>query len=463
MRRSNKHAGVQKTAFSPLTGGINVAVPPEQIGENQMQACQNFVYARDSYRLTGRGGLQKVSAFDSPIKGMYYDIDTNQTFIFLENRSAYALVLSSAETSRKCLDKVTGNLIPRCCKFKEKLCVASGGKLQFYDYGITADKLQTVTDAPVCDNLFYRWGRLMVTAAGSDTITYSSVGDISSDKAWEQNTNDPSSSRYIDIGSDDSGDIVEIVPLATDIVIFKSNGYAYQFCGDNSIDTWAVYTVSTLTDMTGDFAKGCSAVNVGNQVMFLSLSGLRSLATTQDYGNIAQNDIGDAFNKLITDSLYEPEMYHLRRHKTLIIRPTADRSFFVAFNYGVGAATTLKFAFDVAYILETKDDVFVGAGKYVYRWTPEAVNDDGKPIEYMLKPRVVLSSDEMLVKAIDTKFSSDRAGDVDFLIGERLKVTMPANSRKKIKCNHSTPAIDVTVKSNTRFEVDHIYLDMVDL
>lgn len=462
MKRSNKHA-VSKVNFSPLNGGINVSQPPEQIGNNEMQVCENFIYDKDSQRLVGRGGLKKVSSFDSNIKSMYYDMDTNQTFVFLENRDCYMLILSSTETKRTYLDKVTGKGIAKCEKFKDKLFVATGELLQFYDYSEDKNYLQAITDGPVCDDLFYRWGRLMVTMSGSDRITYSSVGDASSDVAWKENTNDPSSSKWIDIGPDDSGDIINIVPLATDIIVFKSNGKAYQFVGDSSVDTWSVYNVANFTDLTGNFTAGMAASNIGNQVVFLSLRGLKTLSATMDYGNIASADIGDKFNKLITDNMYEPAMYNLRRHKMLIIRPTADKKYFVAYNYSLNSATVIKFGFDVEYILETKDDVFVASKNNIYLWSNEATQDDTTPIEYVIKPKQVLGSDEMLVKAIDTKFNSDRAGDVNFSIGERLNIVMPANSRRKVLCNHSTDIIDISVRSNTRFELDHIYLDMAEL
>ena len=245
MIRSNKHQ-VQKVAFAPLSGGINVAVPPDQIAENEMQECENFIYEKDSYRLCGRGGLAQVSQFDDNISALFYDIDTNQVFVFLENRDAYKVILGQSETSRAYLEKLSGDRKAKCCKFKDKLFIASGGHLQFYDYSDNSNWLQMITNAPVCDNLFYRCGRLMVTRSGSDRITYSSVGDASSDQAWVENTNDPSMSLWLDIGSDDSGDITDVVPLATDIIVFKSNGTAYQFMGDKSVDTWVVYNVPTL-------------------------------------------------------------------------------------------------------------------------------------------------------------------------------------------------------------------------
>lgn len=462
MRRSNKHQ-INKIKYYPLNGGINVSQPSEQIAENEMQVCQNFIYDRDSQRLVGRGGLKEVSTFDNDIRGMFYDIDTNKTFVFLANRDTYSVILHEQENERKYLDKVTGDRIPKCCKFQDMMFVASGEHLQFYNFSEAENYLQSITKAPVCDNLFYRWGRLMVTLTGTDRITYSSVGDASSDVAWEENTNDASSSKWLDVGEKDGGDIQEIVPLATDIMIFKSNGKVYQFTGDSNVDTWALYNIANYTDLTSAFTPGICATNIGNEVVFLSLRGLKTLSTTQDYGNIATTDIGSKFNKLLTKNMYEPLIYHLRRQRMLIIQPTVSKREFVVYNYGLNAATTLKFGVDIDFILETKDDVFVASGNKIYLWTIEATQDGDVDIEYVLRPRDVIGSDELLVKAVDTKFSSDHAGVAKLSIGTRLNVDMPTNSRRKVRCNHSDDVIELTVKSNSRFEVDHIMLDITDL
>ena len=146
-----------------------------------------------------------------------------------------------------------------------------------------------------------------------------------------------------------------------------------------------------------------------------------------------------------------------------MIRPKADQSYFVAYNYGIGSATIVKFGMGVQFILETKDDVFVACGNTIYRWSVEATMDDNFPIEYIVKPKVVLGSDEILVKAIDTKFTSDHAGSATVKIGERLEVDMPTNNRHKVRCNHSTERLELTVASNSRFEIDHIALDVADL
>jgi hypothetical protein len=112
--------------------------------------------------------------------------------------------------------------------------------------------------------------------------------------------------------------------------------------------------------------------------------------------------------------------------------------------------------------LETKDDILVGANNSIYRLTVEVTQDDNLAIEYVMKPKIILGSDEVLVKAIDTKFDSDHAGEATVSIG-RLSVKMPTNDRRKVRCNHSTEAIELEVRSNSRFGVEHIYLDVADL
>ena len=312
--------------------------------------------------------------------------------------------------------------------------------------------------------LFYRFGRLAAIKVGnSDRITLSSTGDATSDVAWTEDTNDVSLSQWIDIGADDGGDIIDVVPLATDMIVFKNNGRAYQFVGDADVNSWAVYNIACYTDLTGSFKAGMCATNLGQEVAFLSLRGLKLLSTTQDYGNIAASDIGDKFNKLITNKMYEPEMVNLRRHKTLMIRPTTDKTYWVAVNCALNAATTMKFGMPIEAILETKDDLFVASGNAIYRWTIEATQDGDTDIDYSFSPRDLISSDELLVKAIDTKFSSDHAGVAKVSSGDRLSVDMPTNSRRKVRCNHSDDLLHLEVSSNSRFEVDHIMLDVADL
>ena len=453
VRRTSKH-GVRQVQFFNFVGGINVSQAPEQIAENELVLCDNFLYETNGKRLVGRGGLSEPCArFDVQVRELFYDVDTNLVFVFLDNGQAFSM-LNSGESVRH-IGTVTGNAVPKCCKFMNKLWVASGGKLQFYDFG-EASTLQLVTDSPLCDFAFVRFGRLGVTLAGDDRCSFSGIGDGA---YWIENTNDASAMAWLDVGYGDSGDIVAVVPLATDLLFLKSNGMIYQLSGINSPDSWVVNCISSDADVRGVH----SAINIGNSTLFISERGIKSVQATMDYGNINTSDIGDKFNYLITQSLYNPRVFNLRRQSTLLIRPSTDWSFFIAFNYALGAATVLKFAMPIHSIAESSNEVYVASGKSVYRWANEYTTDSGAPIKYKLSPKTVIGNEEILLKGIDCKLSSPVAGEAIFTDGNRLSVSVPVNSRLKVRCNHSTDSLSFSLESEKRFTVDHIALDIADL
>lgn len=453
MRRTSKHAGRQVQFFG-FTGGLNLAQAPEQIGEQELQECENFWYEPNGKRLVGRGGLSEACAtFDAQVRELFYDVDTNLLFVFLDNGQAFYMLDNGASVRH--IGTVTGSAVPCCEKFMNKLWVASGGKLQHYDFS-ESGSLQLVTDSPLCDRLFVRFGRLGLTMSGDDRCSFSGIGDGS---YWVENTNDASAMQWLDVGYGDSGDIVAVVPLSTDLMFLKSNGMVYQLSGINDPNAWVVNQIASNTDIRGLNA----ATNIGNGVVFVSERGLKSLQATMDYGNINSTDMGDKFNCLITRSMYNPRVFNLKRRSTLLIRPTNDWSFFVAFNYAIGAATVLRFGMPVHSVVETDNELYVASGKGVYRWHDEYTTDAGIPIQYKLSTKTIISSDEILVKCIDTKLSSPVAGDAVLSDDGRLSVCVPVGERCKRRCNHSTDSLTISLESEKRFTVDHIILDIADL
>lgn len=450
MRRTNKHQ-INRVSFIGMTGGVNISQAPEQIADTEMQQAQNFIYAIDSKRLKGRGGLGLLNTTDEKIRDMWYDVDTNVLLLFTTTFKAYRYVMGQTPTY---IGKLNGSYSPMCAKFMDKIWIASGGKLQYYDYTQNAE-LQTVGDSPTCSMVFQRFSRIAVSQDGTNGFYLSSVGDGTE---WAEDTNRADKEQWLDVGYGDSGTITAIVPLATDIIFIKSNGKIYQLSGDADPNDWQVTEIANGTDPAG---TNC-AVNIGNSVVFLSIRGLKSLAAVMEYGNIATADIGDKFNGLITDNMYEPRFYHLQRHSLLLIRPTSDYSYFVAYNYQLGSATTLKFNMDIDAICETSDDILVSSENKIYQWDDRYTDDDGKKIEYILQPKATMGMEQMLIKAIDTKFSSDYSGKATVQEGT-LKISVPTDTRNKIKCNHSTDYMDITITSNDRFIVDHIVVEVADL
>ncbi len=450
MRRTNKHQ-INRVSFIGMTGGVNISQAPEQIADTEMQQAQNFIYAIDSKRLKGRGGLGLLNTTDETIRDMWYDVDTNVLLLFTTTFKVYRYVMGQTPIY---IGRLNGSYSPMCAKFMDKIWIASGGKLQYYDYTQNAE-LQTVSDSPTCSMVFQRFSRIAVSQDGTNGFYLSSVGDGTE---WSEDTNRADKEQWLDVGYGDSGTITAIVPLATDIIFIKSNGKIYQLSGDADPNDWQVTEIANGTDPAG---TNC-AVNIGNSVVFLSIRGLKSLAAVMEYGNIATADIGDKFNGLITENMYEPRFYHLQRHSLLLIRPTSDYSYFVAYNYQLGSATTLKFNMDIDAICETSDDILVSSGNKIYQWDDRYTDDDGEKIEYILQPKATMGMEQMLIKAIDTKFSSDYSGKATVQEGT-LKISVPTDTRNKIKCNHSTDYMDITITSSDRFIVDHIMVEVADL
>lgn len=454
LKRTNKHQAT-KVSFTNMVGGINVSQVPEQIATNEMQECENFIYERDSLRLVGRGGLSApiFTLSGENIKELYYDNSSNTIMAYCSDRSAYHIDYEANNV--KSIGNVTGDSLPVTALFQDKLWVASGGKIQYYAYN--AEGLQTVTNSPTCDITFRRASRLFCTLACDDNAYYSSVGDGT---AWEDDTNVSSEGQWAQVGGGDGGKIIAVVPMSTDMYFIKNSGDIYQFVGDNaSPDSWSIVPVASGIPIIGKML----ATNIGNQVVYISLRGLRSLSNTMDYGNVATNDIGSKFNKLITTGLVDTaRMWHLRRHNTLLIRPTSDKKYIISYNYLLGAATILRFGINIDSVCETSNDLLVASGSNIYKISDVYVKDNGVDIDYIIKPKDIIGSDELLVKAIDTKFTSDHAGTATVATNS-LSVTMPTNSRRKVRCNHSTDCISLTITSKDRFEFDHITLDVADL
>ena len=88
MRRTNKHQ-INRVSFIGMTGGVNISQAPEQIADTEMQQAQNFIYAIDSKRLKGRGGLGLLNTTDETIRDMWYDVDTNVLLLFTTTFKVY--------------------------------------------------------------------------------------------------------------------------------------------------------------------------------------------------------------------------------------------------------------------------------------------------------------------------------------------------------------------------------------
>ena len=158
-------------SFTDYTGGINVSVAPQLLAENEYQQIQNFEY--DYSRLRTRAGISPaLSSYPLDIKAVYWDKATNTYLVCLVDGSVYDEDLAG---NSNLVGTLTGEKGVSFCKFDNKVFVASGGKLQYYDG--TERKLKTIDSSYLSSIVFERFGRLVTTVYGDDNLYYSAVGD----------------------------------------------------------------------------------------------------------------------------------------------------------------------------------------------------------------------------------------------------------------------------------------------
>lgn len=380
-KKVGKNSRVKTFSMSDLTGGINLAVAPERLRENECVKLDNFEFDFEGNKLKTRRGLSNpLFSLDndgSPdnITYVYNDYELNTVYCFTKSKKIYKY---EHHDSPKFIGVLNGNDIPACCKFGGALFIASGSHLQRY----AGDSVEVIADSPECNIVIERFGRLLVTMSGSDNFVYSGVGDY---KMWTENPNDLASSQVIEVGYKDGGDIVGIYPLATDIICFKSNGYIYNVA--NEPDNWYI----TLVGKNSDYLSRRAVLNLGNDVVYLSRVGLRSMASSNEYGNFARKDIGEKCNPGIKTRVDRPWLSDLRRSKQLIISGDSRNTVWV-YHYAIQAFTTWTFPYPVTSIAETVDHVYVAMENKLYELSWNNRKDyNYKTGKYQGIPQIILS------------------------------------------------------------------------
>lgn len=380
---------LRMVVLADFTGGINTSVSPQLLQDNEFQVLKNFEY--DANRLVTRGGLSEALAeYDNDIKAVFYDDSTRCYLVCLENGTVYEENLVDLH---HLVGTLTGNEKPSFCRFDGKIFVASGGLLQYYDYVNHA--LTTIEASYLCDNVFERFGRLVVSHKGDDNLYYSATGDAY-ETGWEEDTNDDSSAKWIEIGYKDDGDILKVLPIGGDIAIFKTNGRVYTLSGE--YPNWNVTLVGDNSDV-----YNAEAISVlGSTIAFVSNSGLRTLETVATYGNFTINEIGRRFNRTLATNLFEPRLYNIVRKRQLIICPnTSESNKLFCFQYDLGAAIEFEFALPINDMVDTQDDVIIASGNSLYRWSREHETDNGTAIVQELKTKEYTSSRQIYSRFFD--------------------------------------------------------------
>ena len=236
--RSDKHGEATERVFYPgFGGGLNLSVPAETLSKTELREAWNVEFSPLTGSMRVRGGLVWSGRFDGPV-GEMVPVPGKRGFLVREKgtRRVFYFLWN-------CIWPVQGELSGdgemTAATWGEpgEMVVASGGRLQkFEEFGQAGiPTLTAIPNSPEkCRRVFVRAGRVGVVE-GPDTLRFSWVGDC---EKWENDPDDASTGQFIEIGYKDGMDIVAVVPLAKDLMIFKvpedepDKGVIWRLVGD---------------------------------------------------------------------------------------------------------------------------------------------------------------------------------------------------------------------------------------
>ena len=404
MKLASKHGKVKSFAYTDFTGGQNFSVPPEALKENEVQLALNWEFDPASGVLKTRDGLEKLVAAAAQIDALYHAKNLDLLLV-VAGGTLYRLDAGNVLTT---IGDLSGTEIPVFAEWENGVLVASAGNLQFTD-GLT---LTTITASPPCDFVTTQYGRVVVSKSGDDYLYWSGVGD---EINWNF-TGTEGDALKLEVGYKDGGNIVSVRALSKDLVVFKDNRRIYRVVG-----TYPGWTIYEITRDAGAVAR-MATLEVGNSVAFVDETGIRSLYTVIEYGDIKVRDIGDKINVWVRKNLSFPNvrLWHVRPKGQVWFRSQLDEFVYI-FHYNQKAWTVFRFPGVVTAVAHGASEIYIALGADLYRMSDKVFVDDGADIE----ARIILArrspSRQFLLKQGRVFYQGVASGSTSLKVGKLTK------------------------------------------
>ena len=376
-----------------FVGGLNTSSPIEMIAENELAEVVNMQIDNSGLLRTVRGTRDIVTASTKRFKAAAFDSINNILILFCTDNSVYALL----DGTLKNIGSLSGTEEPITVSWEDGLLIASGGYLQYAKYVAAskkgketidvAYKLQTITSSkPRSNGVFVRSGRVFVFD-DEDNLFFSAVGD---EETWTEDSNDPSSAIFAQIGYKVGGRIIGLVNFQSYCLIIKDNGKVYRL--ENEYPDWVIKEVTSNGMCMGKTAYA----SIGSSVFLLGEKVLQAISPTDDYGNMPMNQIGKQVQNQI-DSL--PPWTKMRYINELNQLWFVTKSQWVL----VFDATTQTFfqRYFNSDVVDVVGNIIVKRNKVCVLSDEDDMTDNGSPLEYRVKFKTEMALNDILVKHID--------------------------------------------------------------
>lgn len=460
MRLSNKHANPQTVEYKDFTGGLNTTNAIEMIQPNELNRCINFELAGSLLRsVSGTKTLFETS--DVTMTDMFYDVINDLLIVCTSDSKVWSIDVnklldqsyatagyepdSETEATSATVDYVpseevpatsakiavsdaddasfvelgslTGGFTPAFCSWEDGVLIASGGRLQYFN----GSELTTITTSPeVCNGVFTSHGRVIVYYG--DEIHYSAVGDETN---WTTDTNDESSSQWLQVGYKDGGKIIAVVNLSSDIIALKDNNMAFRISGQ--FPNWSQTEISRNVDDK----SYRSAIALTNSAIVLGRSMLQAIATTNDYGDMKATNLAA---KVQDDIQALPNSVKLRYVAPLNqIWLVSGEQQFLFFDVANEAFFRREYNARCVDVCSHGDTVFVLKDHAICYLDSSSVEmvDNGRPLKWSLYAKTLVSYNDYLIKRVRVDITPlfQTYANVNFYVGHvKLSDLVPSEA-----------------------------------
>ena len=377
---SSRHANQQTVQLYDFSGGLNTTSSVDGISANQLSECVNMEIDSATNRLRTVAGTKDVFVPGKSIFAAAHDSINHKILYVDEGKTVYVTDFSSTVS----VGKLTGALYPITANWEDGLLVASGGHLQYYN----GKELKTIDASPAaCTGVYIRAGRVLVTAGNE--IRYSAVGDETN---WTEDTNDASSSKFIEAGYKDGGKFLAMANLSSDILIFKDNRRAYRLSGE--YPDWTVQEVSRNVECRGRRSVAAMAATV----FAVGGSEVQALSTTQDYGDVKPQNIGTLVTRELQSLPGDVAIRYVPPLSQMWCLGSAGKVLVYDVNHG--AWFLRQFNTEVIDVIPVGEMVYIVEQDRICKLDDNSFYDAGKPLRWRFVAKRLASHNEYLLKRV---------------------------------------------------------------
>ena len=378
MRLWVKHANQQTVTFSDYSGGLNTESTIEGIGENQLAMVENMEVDHATGKLRTISGteayIRKANLF-----AVMYDEINRKILLVTQDKKVY---IENEE-----IGTLSGELYPIYTSWENGILIASGGKLQYYN----GTELKTIENSPESSSVYIRSGRVLVTSGNE--IRYSGIGD---EENWTDNTNDYSSSKFIEVGYKEGGNFLGLVNLSQYILIVKDNRRLYRLSGE--FPEWTVQEISRNVECN-DRLGICA---VSDAVYILGNDEMEGLAENEFSGNVKPANVG---------ILVKSELKKLSKSTKIRYVPPANQIFLIdgtekilVYDLVFKSWYARKYNEKVIDVIVIDDEVYLLRENELSKENETIFTDVGKAMTWRFRGRRLVSQHAFLLKKTQVAF-----------------------------------------------------------